>query len=58
MDKICGLILKTLKDSAKARREVALQLRASQTCPYIVQIKDVYENVIQGQNALIVVMEW
>jgi len=49
--------VKTLKDSAKARREITLQWKAGLNCPYIVKIKDVYENVIQGQSALLVVME-
>lgn len=52
------LNLKTLKDTPKARREIDLQWRACQGCAYIVQIKDVYENVVQNQRVLLVVMEW
>jgi mitogen-activated protein kinase-activated protein kinase 2 len=46
-----------LRDSVKAKREIDLQWRACQGCPYIVQIKDVYENVINNQRVLLVVME-
>jgi serine/threonine protein kinase len=49
--------LKTLRESVKAKREIDLQWRACQGCPYIVQIKDVYENSINTQKVLLVVME-
>lgn len=49
--------LKTLKESAKAKREIDLHWRACQGCPYIVQIVDVYENTINSQKVLLVVME-
>lgn len=49
--------LKTLRDSVKAKREIDLHWRACQGCPYIVQIVDVYENLINSQKALFVVME-
>jgi len=35
-----------------------LQWRACQGCEYIVQIKDVYENTINSQKVILVVMEW
>ena len=50
--------LKTLRDSVKAKREIDLHWRACQGCPHIVQIIDVYENVINSQKVLLVVMEW
>lgn len=46
-----------MRDSVKAKREIDLQWRACQGCPYIVQIKDVYENLINNQRVLLVVME-
>lgn len=49
--------LKTLRDSVKAKREIDLHWRACQGCPYIVQIVDVYENCINNQKVLLVVME-
>lgn len=49
--------LKTLRDSVKAKREIDLHWRACQGCPYIVQIVDVYENSINSQKVLLVVME-
>jgi len=49
--------LKTLRDSVKAKREIDLHWRACQGCPYIVQIVDVYENLINSQKILLVVME-
>lgn len=49
--------LKTLRDSVKAKREIDLHWRACQGCPYIVQIVDVYENMINSQKVLLVVME-
>ncbi len=60
--KICfysdyNFIKQTLRDTAKARREIDLQWRACQGCQFIVQIKDVYENVINTQKVLLVVME-
>ncbi len=51
------IIIKTLKDSPKARREIDLHWRTCQGCPYIVQIKDVYENTVQNQRVILVVME-
>lgn len=49
--------LKTLRESTKAKREIDLQWRACQGCPYIVQIIDVYENTINNQKVILVVME-
>ena len=46
-----------LRDVPKARREVTLHVKAV-SCPHIVQIKDVYENVYSGNKCLLVVMEW
>ncbi|XP_028967250.1 MAP kinase-activated protein kinase 2 [Galendromus occidentalis] len=48
--------LKVLKDSPKARREVELHQRSS-SCPYIVRIHEVYENMFAGHNCLLIVME-
>jgi hypothetical protein len=42
----------------RSKREVDLQWRACQGCPYIVKIIDVYENLIKGdKRILFVVME-
>lgn len=49
--------MQILKDNPKARREINLHWQAS-TCPQIVPIIDVYENVIDNQRCLLVVMEW
>ena len=49
--------LKVLQDNAKAWREVELHWKAS-GCPYIVGIKDVYQNKYGGSTCLLVVMEW
>ncbi|XP_031571617.1 MAP kinase-activated protein kinase 2-like [Actinia tenebrosa] len=48
--------LKILADNPKARREVELHWRSSM-CPYIVGIKDVYENKYNKNDCLLVVME-
>uniref|UniRef100_A0AAY4CWQ0 non-specific serine/threonine protein kinase n=2 Tax=Denticeps clupeoides TaxID=299321 RepID=A0AAY4CWQ0_9TELE len=48
--------LKMLQDCPKARREVELHYKAS-SCPHIVDIKDVYENLYQGKKCLLIVME-
>lgn len=48
--------LKVLRDCPKARREVDLHCRAS-SCPHVVAIIDVYENVYNNQKCLLVVME-
>lgn len=48
--------LKVLQDNAKAWREVELHWKAS-GCPYIVGIKDVYQNKYGGSTCLLVVME-
>lgn len=48
--------LKVLRDCPKARREVDLHCRAS-SCPHVVCISDVYENVYNNQKCLLVVME-
>jgi len=48
--------LKVLKDNAKSRREIDLHWRAS-GCKHIVNIKDVFENIYNGQSCLLVVME-
>ena len=50
-------LFKVLQDNAKARREVDLHWKAS-GCPYIVGIKDVYENKYVKSDCLLVVMEW
>lgn len=49
--------LKTLRESNKAKREIDLHWRACHGCPYIVQIIDVYENTINNQKVILVVME-
>lgn len=49
--------MQILKDNQKARREINLHWQAS-VCPQIVPIIDVYENVIDNQHCLLVVMEW
>jgi mitogen-activated protein kinase-activated protein kinase 2 len=46
-----------LRDSPKARREVAMHCKAT-GCKHIVQVRDVYENKVEGNNCLLVVMEW
>jgi len=48
--------LKILKDNFNSRREVELHWKSS-ACHHIVNIKDVYQNKIDGQNCLLVVME-
>jgi mitogen-activated protein kinase-activated protein kinase 2 len=48
--------VKILKDNPKARREINLHWQAS-VCQQIVPIIDVYENVIDSQKCLLVVME-
>ncbi|CAN9515488.1 unnamed protein product [Ophioblennius macclurei] len=48
--------LKMLQDSSEARREVELHWRVS-TCPHIVPIIDVYENLHQEKKCLLIVME-
>ncbi|CAH3045667.1 unnamed protein product [Pocillopora meandrina] len=48
--------LKVLQDNAKARREVELHWKAT-GCPYIVGIKDVYENKYARSDCLLVIME-
>ena len=50
--------LKTLRESVKAKREIDLHWRACQNCPYLVQIVDVYENTINTQKVILVIMEW
>ena len=49
--------LQVLRDSPKARREVAMHCRAT-GCKQIVQVKDVFENKVESNNCLLVVMEW
>lgn len=48
--------LKVLQDNVKARREVELHWKAS-GCPYVVGIKDVYENKYARNDCLLVIME-
>uniref|UniRef100_A0A1I8IRH3 non-specific serine/threonine protein kinase n=1 Tax=Macrostomum lignano TaxID=282301 RepID=A0A1I8IRH3_9PLAT len=48
--------LKILLDSPKARREVDLHYRAC-ACPHVVQVRDVFENVVSSKRCLLVVME-
>ena len=48
--------LKVLRDTPKARRELDNHWKAS-TCPYIVQIVDIYENKYGKDNCLLIVME-
>ena len=50
-------IIKTLKNTTKAKLEIDLHWRACQDCPNIVKIIDVYENKIEGNQVLCVVME-
>ena len=54
--KFCSF-LKIVLDEANARREIDLHYRASQNCPYIVKIEDVYENTFEDKNSLLIVME-
>lgn len=49
--------MQVIRDSAKARREVAMHCKAA-GCRNIVQVKDVYENKVDNNNCLLVVMEW
>jgi serine/threonine protein kinase len=50
--------LKSLRENLKAKREIDLQWRACQGCPYIVKIIDVYENFTKtDRRILYVVME-
>ncbi|KAL9971870.1 hypothetical protein ACROYT_G018088 [Oculina patagonica] len=49
--------LKVLQDNAKAWREVELHWKAS-GCPFIVGIKDVYQNKYARSDCLLVIMEW
>ncbi|CAG0892324.1 unnamed protein product [Cyprideis torosa] len=48
--------LKVLKDNTKSRREVELHFKAS-SCPHIVPVVDVYENLHKDQKCLLMVME-
>ena len=48
--------LQVLIDNPKSRREVELHYRACPH-PYIVNIKDLYENIYNGNRSLLVVME-
>jgi serine/threonine protein kinase len=48
--------LKKLEKSNTAYREVNLHWRASQNCPYIVQIVDVYENTVDSITYVYIVM--
>jgi len=49
--------LKMLRDNPKARREVELHWKSSQSCRNIVRIVDVYENINNGTRILLIVME-
>ena len=48
--------LKILKDNFNSRREVELHWKSS-AYHHVVNIKDVYENSLDGQNHLLIVME-
>ncbi|CAF4076511.1 unnamed protein product, partial [Rotaria sordida] len=49
--------LKIIKDSIKARQEVILHKKACESCQYIVQVLDVYENKFRSQRCILIVME-
>jgi hypothetical protein len=51
------LLCNTSRDFLKAKREIDLHWRASQGCPYIVKIIDVYENTIDKEKYILVIME-
>ena len=51
------MCVQIVSDEVKARREIDLHFRACQGCPYIVQIKDVYENQYEGKASLLIVLE-
>lgn len=48
--------LKVLQDNQKSRRELNLHWKAG-ACPYIVKIKEVYENRFMKRDSLLAVME-
>ncbi|XP_028401585.1 MAP kinase-activated protein kinase 2-like [Dendronephthya gigantea] len=48
--------LKVLQDNAKSRRELGLHWKAG-ACPFIVKIKEVYENKFMRRDSLLAVME-
>ena len=49
--------IKVLQDNAKSRRELALHWKAG-ACPFIVKIKEIYENKFMKKASLLAVMEW
>ncbi|XP_075261429.1 MAP kinase-activated protein kinase 2-like isoform X2 [Convolutriloba macropyga] len=49
--------LKALPKVGKTVREVVLHKRMQNGCKYIVEIKDVFENVVRGREVLFIVME-
>lgn len=48
---------KALKSSLKTRREIDVHYEASMNCPNIVQIKDVYQNVIRNHVVYFLILE-
>jgi hypothetical protein len=51
------ILYKVLQDNAKSRRELSLHWKAG-ACPFIVKIKEVYENKFMKRASLLAVMEW
>lgn len=49
--------VKILRDSDKARHEIDLHWKACKNCSHIVQIIDVYENILKSHKVLYVIME-
>lgn len=49
--------IQVLQDNAKSRRELGLHWKAG-ACPFIVKIKEVYENKFMKRDSLLAVMEW
>jgi serine/threonine protein kinase len=48
---------KALKSSFKTRREIDVHYEASINCPNIVQIKDVYQNVVRNFVVYFLILE-
>ena len=54
---VCLSTVQVLQDNAKSRRELRLHWMAG-ACPFIVKIKEVYENKFMRRDSLLAVMEW
>ena len=55
--KIHSSPFQALPKVGKTVREVVLHKRMQNGCKYIVEIKDVFENVVRGREVLFIVME-